>query len=472
MPESKKRSFRSLSVSLPMIFLIGTLIILLVIMEVTYYHFRNRMTEEYDRLARGVTNLMASEIDGDKAEEYLEKNTEMEEYRQIVSRFYFLKDNYPDVLYMYVCRFEEDGEHIIIDLDAEGVENGKGYEPGYVYEPDGSFASLIPDIMAGKETPGYAVHTKEDGNLYSFIRPVLRSDGSYACSVGVDFSLDQLGNKAMGFLGHLAIILCGITVLVLVAEIVLVRKRVTSPINKLSRCAEKFAYKTEEDRMNNIDLLKEVDIHTKDEIEDVYRMLMSVTRDSFVAVTGLQAAQTEIHDQEERISKISIDAYKDKLTGVGNAAAYRELADKLDQSIRDGNAEFAAVMIDINNLKYINDTFGHGYGDLYIQGCSKIICRNYDHSPVFRIGGDEFVVLLTGVDYPNRETIHRNIQEEFERCLHDETKEPWERYSASTGMAVWNEDDINTDTVTRRADMEMYRQKIEFHKKEGAYRKS
>ena len=59
----------------------------------------------------------------------------------------------------------------------------------------------------------------------------------------------------------------------------------------------------------------------------------------------------------------------------------------------------------MNDLKITNDTLGHDAGDKYIQeGCS-LICNSFKHSPVYRIGGDEFVVFLSGDDYKNRDKI-------------------------------------------------------------------
>jgi GGDEF domain-containing protein len=53
-------------------------------------------------------------------------------------------------------------------------------------------------------------------------------------------------------------------------------------------------------------------------------------------------------------------------------------------------------MFDLNDLKHINDRYGHERGDEYIVNCCRLICQVFKHSPVFRIGGDEFVALLRG----------------------------------------------------------------------------
>ena len=466
----KDKNMKSLSVRLPLLLLLSLVITMAVVIPLVYYRFYNRMIDDYARLARGATNLMAEAVDGDKIEEYVEKNYELEEYREIVSYFKKLKENYPDILYIYVCRIEEDGGHIIFDLDAEGVENGEAYEVGYVFELEEPFASEIPNIMAGKETPGYAVHTQEDGFLYSYIRPIYRSDGSYACSACVDFSMDYVQKADSVFTRNLFLILLLIAVILFTAEVVIIQKWVTKPIDELSHCAEKFAYKTEDDRRNNIELLEKVNIHTGDEIETVYEMLKNVATDSYMATANLSLAINDILDKDEQISEISKQAYQDSLTNVGSSSAFRRECEMLDEEIEEDMAKFGLIIFDINNLKYVNDTCGHDRGNDYIKGCCKIICEHFKHSPVFRIGGDEFAVVLRSRDYAEREELLRAVEEEFEIAYHNPDARPWERYSASAGIAVFTPGDGSVHQVLKRADEQMYAAKEEFHRNHGNYR--
>ena len=433
---------------------------MLVVFAAVRSRFNSQMIEDYDRMAKGVTQLMADRIDGDRIDEYIEKNFSSDEYNDIVRYFYSLRENYPDVRYIYAYRCEEDGGHIVFDLDAEGVENGEAYEPGYIYELEEPFASHQEEIMAGKETPGDAVRSEEDGYLYSYCRPVFRSDGSYACSVCVDFSLDQLSEANNAFSMRLMAMILGIGLIILLAEMLVVRRWVTDPINDLSKCAEKFAYDTEEDRRNNIELLDAVDIKSRDEIGDVYQMLRSVATDSLLSTSSLSQAREDIHNKEVQIDEISKEAYRDRLTHVGSRAAFR-------RDIAELSGEYALVMFDLNGLKQVNDTCGHAHGDLYIKGCCSLICEQYKHSPVYRIGGDEFIVLLRGEDYKNRDRHLREIQAAFEKDYGD--SDPWERYSAASGMAVCRNGEP-VDDIFDRADEAMYREKERHHREKGVTR--
>ena len=110
--------------------------------------------------------------------------------------------------------------------------------------------------------------------------------------------------------------------------------------------------------------------------------------------------------QEAELGSTWQIAYTDPLTGVKNKAAYIEDCGAIDRRIADGLLkEFAVAVFDINDLKIRNDTLGHDEGDKYIQASCSLISGHFKHSPVYRIGGDEFAAFLNGEDYKKRKTL-------------------------------------------------------------------
>jgi electron-transferring-flavoprotein dehydrogenase len=76
------------------------------------------------------------------------------------------------------------------------------------------------------------------------------------------------------------------------------------------------------------------------------------------------------------------------------------VGEKINAAIEKGEQEpFAVAVFDINDLKKVNDLHGHKEGDACIRAACKKICTIFDHSPVFRVGGDEFIAILSGADY-------------------------------------------------------------------------
>ncbi len=185
---------------------------------------------------------------------------------------------------------------------------------------------------------------------------------------------------------------------------------------------------------------------------------------------NLTQAKSDIMEKDGQIGRIRQVAFRDALTGVGSKAGFDQYSQDISQELRMGKTSLAVVMMDVNNLKYVNDTFGHEAGDTYLKGCCKIICDMYKHSSVFRIGGDEFVAILHGPDYEDRGLLALRLEEKFSRTYAQEDKPPWERYSASVGMADSESSDLALDPVLKRADKAMYAAKQAFKAKHGGYR--
>lgn len=118
--------------------------------------------------------------------------------------------------------------------------------------------------------------------------------------------------------------------------------------------------------------------------------------------------------QELELGKTRTLAYSDPLTGVKNKMAYIEDVGCFEQRIEDGALhDFGLIVFDLNDLKKTNDTKGHDAGDQYIKAGCALICNKFKHSPVYRIGGDEFVAFLSGEDYKN----HKAIIEDFHKTI-------------------------------------------------------
>ena len=113
-------------------------------------------------------------------------------------------------------------------------------------------------------------------------------------------------------------------------------------------------------------------------------------------------------------------------------------------------------VFDCDDLKSVNDLYGHDKGDIYLKTASRLICRVFTHSPVFRIGGDEFAVILQNEDYRNRQELLRSFDAAMaETCAASENR--WEQVHVAAGIADYDprQDHSVIDTV-RRADRVMY----------------
>lgn len=195
---------------------------------------------------------------------------------------------------------------------------------------------------------------------------------------------------------------------------------------------------------------------------NIFRMrhIYIMCRDQKHIVCCLENIEEEISKSEEKerdLQSAKLMARRDDLTGVRNSNAYREYILSIDSEIKAGkeHSPFGIVMFDINDLKLINDTRGHSFGDEVIQRASRMICEIYKHSPIFRVGGDEFVAVLSDHDYDCRDELIRKLREESLANRRSRSGPV-----VACGMAVFDpETDNSVDSVYERADKMMYADK-------------
>ena len=214
-------------------------------------------------------------------------------------------------------------------------------------------------------------------------------------------------------------------------------RRITKPLQDLKEVAEQIDEGNYECKL---------DYKGDDEIGVLTRTFSRVT-------SNLKKYITDLNDL----------AYADALTSLHNKGAFdiciNNVQSQLDES--DRRLEFAVCIFDCNSLKQVNDRNGHDKGDIYLKETAEIICEVYEHSPVFRIGGDEFAALLVDSDYRNRDELLRLFDE---KCFEKRSRETdaWEKVDVARGMAVYDPgEDESVNDVVRRADKIMYEDKWE-----------
>ena len=162
---------------------------------------------------------------------------------------------------------------------------------------------------------------------------------------------------------------------------------------------------------------------------------------------------------KEYTTYINALAYRDSLTGIKNSTAYTEAVKTLNNDINCNNPKFGVLVADINNLKQTNDQFGHDIGNELIIHTAKILTDIFKCSSIFRIGGDEFAIILKDTDYDN----YRSLLERMdEACSKDcitvcENRIP---VSIARGVSLFNSSiDRVYEDVFAKADHAMYMHK-------------
>lgn len=165
-------------------------------------------------------------------------------------------------------------------------------------------------------------------------------------------------------------------------------------------------------------------------------------------------------------TKLEAYVYRDKLTGLRNAAAYMSKGNELDtQSKIIPDLSYAVILFDVNFLKKVNDNYGHQAGNQLLRHASRVICKVFKHSPVYRIGGDEFIAVLEHEDYERREELLKIFDEKIAEesfVVSDDTI----YVSVARGIGIYKQG-MDFATVAKKADSAMYIHKTAIKAKYG-----
>ena len=434
-------------------------ILCLTLSLVSYAAYRNAMYARYEEYIRNILEYAASGIDTDDLAACIRTGEKSEKYQQLQSFLDQILENV-DVHFLY----------IIIPLntnETDNIQNVIAAASAYEYEYEADELVQLNELTGDAYSPETAakyLRAYESGTLsffeersqwgddYTGLLPLFDSEGNPVAALCMDVDVLDIHET---LLTHTMITML-ITVLLgavfTVVFLVWTGANITRPIELLEESVAEFASHCHDQRDPEALILDIPEIHTDNEVESLALAVEKMSHDMRDYVVRMAGTEQELQE-------VSLLARKDALTSVGNPTAYRQYAEGLQQRLSREKPDFAIVMADVNDLKLMNDQYGHEKGDIYLRSFCRIFCNAFKHSPVFRVGGDEFVAVLMNQDFDKREQLASLCRHRMRETQEDPILQPWERVSAALGMAVWQGGAQTVADVFNLADQRMYQNK-------------
>lgn len=353
---------------------------------------------------------------------------------------------------LYLVYLDENEKASVYMVDATDYDNEGYCPPGcfdQIYLNEKETKELFEHLGEEGIKPNIT-QTDEYGWLIATSMPIYNDNNEIIGFAAVDFLMQDIMSQRNKFW-----VITGITLLIIAfitafIAIVIVNRQVVKPIKLLSQTAR---MKQEKDSTKISYNFQNLNIKTRDEIEELSNSMSSMENEINKHIEELMETKTQL-------SEMSEIAQKDSLTGVRNKYAYAGEIEILTEEMKEGKDKFGFVMIDLNYLKTINDTYGHDKGDIAIKNICDIICGIFKRSPVFRIGGDEFAVILKNSDYNNVNSLVDSFKKIIDKNMENKDSDIWNHPTAAIGYALYDKTiDKYVEDVFRRADKEMYEAK-------------
>ena len=427
------------------------IIVVLIVFNLTFGYVFSKvatrdMKEQIGERMLDISNTAAAMLDGDALEGLTKDDYDSPEYQKVIKILSYFQENI-ELDYIYCIRQVGEKE-FVFGVDA-AVEDPAEFGSPVVY------TDALYNASKGHADVDDEPYEDAWGSFYSAYSPVYDSKGNVAGIVAVDFDAEWI----QGEVRSLYTIVGSFILFALIFSIVLAIAIASQYKNFFLSLMDKM-----NDLSEGIDtLIREFD--TGFDNEDYYS-LVQIDRESKTDGMDLLGEKIRVMQSQlkEQIEVVRSHAYIDGLTGLNNRTSYMEFLQKLEKRILDEpKLVFSVVAFDINQLKIVNDDYGHDMGDKLIIGISQDITKVFDKKQVYRVGGDEFVAI---VDEANPSEKTKAVKDIIARknaespLFHDSGV----GIGLSIGYATYDaEKDRTYSEVFHRADNAMYADKKAFY---------
>ena len=315
----------SLRMKVTLLVALSTSLVAFAAIGVSILQYHNATVERYEEEGKQATDIIAKTIDRNKLERFIKDGRKAPGYAETESMLYAVRGSSPEIKFVYLYRVEEDGSHVIFDLNTEDV---KADEAGEVIDYDATIAKYRDKFLAGEDIPS-DMTVDSDGWVLSVYEPVRDEFGRTMCYVCADLSMDRLLSEEFAFLAKIISLFMGFLIVIRTYAVWMAERRIIKPINTITAAAAQFSYDTPQSREESMRMIENLDVSTGDEIENLYHAYSKATANTVRYIDEVQAKSEQISKLQNGLIMVLADMVesRDKCTGdhVRKTAAYCEI---------------------------------------------------------------------------------------------------------------------------------------------------
>ena len=322
-----KTRVRSVSLRTKLMAVITAVLLVTAIAAIGIGYGLNRETilDTHAQIGESVAALASTTINPDMVDKYILGGDSVQGYTHTKEKLQEILDSSALIRYLYVYKIEDNGCRVVFDTDSEGV---KGDETGKLIPFEDAFDERIEALKAGEEIP-YVISKDSYGHLLTVYTPLKDRMGKTVCYVGVDITVQSLTDKTFAYMVKQVSLFTGIFVMVLAIGLWLADYNILMPLNSMAHATSGFAFNTRQARHRSLKRIRDLDIRTGDEIENLYYAIASTTEESMEYVTRIKEGSRKLEQMQSGLIMVLADMVesRDQKTGdhIKNTAAYVEI---------------------------------------------------------------------------------------------------------------------------------------------------
>lgn len=359
---------------------------------ISFILYQTFAMRQYTYSCTSAAKLTAGELDPERTDEYLKMSDADPEYCAIEDRLESIRQGNPDIEYIYVYRFLEDGVAVLFDLDTPEV---RGQDPGDIIELEEYLYPYREQLLRGEPIEPLLDDTIY-GRLLTVFEPVYDHTGRCVCYAAADIKVQDIRNSTLNFMTKVFSLFMGFYIFILALCIWLVDYHLIYPITAMTLSARKFAYDSGEAREISVDRLQHLDIATGDEIENLYESISKTIAETVGYLEDVEAKGEEIAHMQNGLIYVLADLVesRDKNTGdhVRKTAAYvRLIMEKMKEKGVYAEALSDEYIEDVANSAPLHDVGKIMVSDVILNKPGRLTDEEYDMMKKHTTAGNKII---------------------------------------------------------------------------------
>lgn len=441
-PELMRKPRFSLGAKLAVFTIIVSLLLSSAIIYFGYRQYRWSASEHFEARSRNTLQVISHAIDGNLVEDYISGKQVDAAYDSALSMLRNMQQA-AEAAGLYVFLPMDEGMLYVYDTDTSEQHFPLGFLRPW---PSGLKLSRSY-IQNGFEVPPTTIAYTEYGLVFNMMYPVRNAQGETAAYLAGDFPMSQVDENYHAFLRAL-ILAAGIaTAIIALLSILAARRMLVRPIRRMALAADTCLLQEAPDSGGAQTGFHNLAVHTGDELELLADSLKSMAAKNSDYLRCLETATKK--------------AQTDVLTGLFNRGTMEARATELLQHTIAHGQLHAFLMIDFDEFKTVNDTYGHMQGDEALKALAAALRAHFRSSDIIaRMGGDEFAVFCVGIaGVAQLEEKLRQLMDDWRATSLPDGRGGCFSSTLSIGAAIAPRDSILYGELFHKADIALYKSK-------------
>lgn len=275
---------------------------------ISFLLYRSSLISEYSEFAREVSIAVSEMFDHEKIDEYIASKGNDPDYVDVQHKIENIKVTAPTVKFIYIYKIDDEGGHVVFDFH----NNAADAVPGKLVKLDAAFEPYLETLLEGGEIEP-VISDGPFGKLLSVYTPVKNSAGKTVSYIGADIPMSMIIGKEVNFLTQMVFLFLGFVILIVAIVLWFVDFNIVFPINSMTMRTSEFAYSGSNALGENVEKIKRLDIHTGDEVENLYKAFTKMTEDTMGYVDKIVSSAEKIAQINSTFGKVVSPQVRDFL---------------------------------------------------------------------------------------------------------------------------------------------------------------